>query len=366
MGQEIEIPDPDTPEYLSTFLTLQRSHPRLAAQLAEAERADPAELLDPYTPRASKITPRHRLNTFVEKNFMRRGLDRKLVMDRQRVFRTTMLVTGGLLVGGLVWSVVAPRPSAQTGQTPAGTGSMTTGTTTPGQGTAEGSTAGAFGPIEGKEEAGTDTSGSSVETAPAGDATFATTPPDSAPQPVSATSGRSTTPPPPEVFNQVANDPYAPAPASVTTPDPAPLAVDSAPTPVAAAPAPAASTPFGGTPEVASDPAPVTVIPAPEAERMPPPSPFADSSPAASTPEVAAPFGGEVVTPAPAAVALRIPPPARPADTSLRPAASPAQTTSATQQEDPPARGAALIYQAPRKETAQSAPRSALIYQSPR
>jgi hypothetical protein len=381
MGQEIEIPDPNTPDYLSTFLALQRSHPRLAARLAEAESADPAELLDPYTPRAPKITPRHRLNAFVEKNFMRRGLDRKLVMDRQRVFRAALYTAGGILVGGLVWSVAAPQPTVTAEST-----TQTTRAATPPQGAqgtqgkpAAGDTAGAFAPIEGEQDAAQDTAEETIPTSPAGDAASRATPPDSAPQPVSAASSSPTTPPPPEVFNQVANDPYAPAPApaSVPEPSPTPLAVDSTPTPVAVAPAPAASSPFGGeapsTPEpVVADstplaspfvaPEPVTVIPAPvpdrtPPDRTPPTSPFADSSavpkPAPPKPVspavVDSPFGGEDVTP-----------------NAVRPVPLPPQTATAAQQEDPPVRGAAMIYQAPRNEAAQSAPRTAMIEQAPR
>lgn len=336
MGQEIEIPDPDTPEYLSVFLALERSHPRLASRLAEAERADPAELLDPYTPRAPKVTPRHRLNAFVEKNFMRRGLDRKLVMDRQRVFKTALYTAGGVMVAGLIWSVVAPKP-AETADVPAETQPVATDPA------GTGSTAGAFAPIDGTGEA----QEAAMPTSPAGDATFAPAAPDSAPRPVSAASSASATPPPPEVFNQVTNDPYAPAPPSASTPTPLP--VDSTPLPVVAAPEPSTTSPFGGTDP---DPAPVAVVSAPNPVRTPPPSPFADPEPsaptdAASLPVVEAPFGGVAAPPA-------------------APVQNPSGQTASTPPQDVPTRGGALIYQAPRKEDAQAAPKSALLYQAPR
>lgn len=372
-GQEIEIPDPDSSEYLSTFLALQRTHPRLAARLAEAEQADPAELLDPYTPRPSKVTVKHRLNAFLEKNFMRRGIDRKLVLDRQKVFRTGLYTLGGIVVAGLVWSVVAPKPAAAVEQPSSATAATST---TPGQGAATraatpGDTSGAFtagtqGAADGNVPEATQAS--AVTPAPRREEnTFASTTPDTAPRPISAESP-SNTPPPPAVFNQVPqNDPYtpvaaspAPDPAPVAMPEPAPAA-DVRPSSVVMTPAATPvvrSAPFGGaaTPEPAraNVPAPIALddrpvelpspftTPAVPQGKAPAATRTAQTLPAA-TPEpepqtVSAPFGGETATATPSVAA-----------------------EAAPTAQDAPARGAAMIYQAQRQP--ETLPKSSLVYQ---
>ena len=366
-GQDIEIPDPDSSEYLGTFLALQRTHPRLAARLAGAEQADPADLLDPYTPRPSKITAKHRWNSFVDKNFMRRGIDRKLVLDRQRVFRTGLYTVGGIVVAGLIWSVVAPKPataadvaaaSAASEQSPPGE------TQAPGGALSTSSdTSGAF-TVGSGDSAGTDGSpqAKAVDGTPApesGESPFASSPSDNPPQPVTTTAGPASesTPPPPAVFNQVSpNDPYAPVTTAPEPPPPVAAAspyADDAPAPIDATPT-ARSAPFGGSiPEPESVPAPEpmqapdapTEVDSPFASILAPqdvsapPVPENTTAPAAPAPAVvAAPFGGETATP-----------------TSL-PAAQAAT-------EEQPARGAAMLYQAQRQE--QPLPKSALMYQRP-
>lgn len=389
-GQDIEIPDPDSPEYLSTFLVLQRTHPRLAARLAEAEQADPAELLDPYTPRSPKVTAKHRWNAFVDKNFMRRGIDRKLVLDRQRVFRTGIYTLGGIVVAGLVWSVVAPKPTPASDQ--ASSQSQTQAVSDNGNKATNSKgkpdTSGAFTAVDGSaaDESTPTTQTTSVTPAPNHEEnTFATSTPDTPPRPITTASSASDTPPPPAVFNQVPqNDPYTPVTSTAEAapaPAPTPSYADTAPAPIAVTPAATpivrtASTPFG---DAVAAPEPVQVkTPAP-ASTVPAPLPL-DKAPV----EVASPFAAAVPEQAPAPVARGNTSPARAsAATSAQapvsapfggeafgsdsasvpaPAIPDSQAASPVQQEQP-ARGAAIIYQAQRQP--ETLPKSSMIYQRP-
>lgn len=364
-GQDIEIPDPESPNYFNTFVALQQTHPRLAARLAEAGQSDPAQVLDPYTPRPSKITAKHRWNSFVDKNFMRRGIDRKLVLDRQRVFRTGMSTLGGMVVAGLVWSVVAPKPAvpadltarsaateqATTGEAPAPRGARRSADTS-GAFTAVGGDGTEPGASPAREAAGT-SSAPRPEDQP-----FAS---DLSPQPVTTATGNTedATPPPPAVFNQVPqNDPYTPV-ASTPEPTPSPMpatssSADDAPTPVAVAPVTRAA-PFGGTDDT---PEPVQ---APEAQQSAVPSPVELNSPfdAAPVPQEIPVPGGTGQAPPDAA-----PPPAAPFGGETATATSlPASQAAQPPPQEEPARGAALLYQAQRQD--QPLPKSSLLYQRP-
>ncbi|GAA5504344.1 hypothetical protein Dxin01_04114 [Deinococcus xinjiangensis] len=355
-GQEVVIPDPDSPQYLSVFLALQRSHPNLARRLAEAEQADPAELFDPYIPRAPKVTFKHRLNTFVDKTFNRRGIDGKRVLDRQKAYKTALYTAGGLVVAGLIYSVVAPKPAPKAEQVAQEQKDST-------------STDGAF--VE--DGAKTDAAGVKPNAAAAGTVTppkdenvFSTASPDTPPRPITTTtpapSEGNNTPPPPAVFNQVSPDPYTPvetrsyptptpkatpsyadssgtpfggASSAAPEPVPTPIPITSKPTPVAsAAVSTTVSSPFADTSPVDTLPAPVTATP-PKAE------------PVLPSPVISAPFGGE------SASAVTAPP---------------APTTAAPDVSAPTPSGTAMIYQRASEPQAAvaSSPKTALVYQAPR
>ncbi|CAM3306148.1 hypothetical protein DESA109040_07525 [Deinococcus saxicola] len=369
-GQDIEIPDPDSSDYFNTFLALQRTHPRLAARLAEAGQADPAQVLDPYTPRPSKITAKHRWNSFVDKNFMRRGIDRKLVLDRQRVFRTGMYTLGGIVVAGLVWSVVAPKPAVAADLVAS---SASTEQTIPGKAPATGGaqplstdTSGAFTAVSGD---GTGAGGS-----PPAEAASTTSPPkpedqpfasDTPPQPVTTATGNTdnATPPPPAVFNQVPqNDPYAPVASPPQPPPASPSYADDAPASIAVAPAMRAE-PFGGTDST------VEPVQAPEARQNAAPVPVSSNSvpvemnsPFASAPEEISVPGGSEIAPPDAAPTPAVPSAPFGGETATA-TSSPAPQAVQTPAQDQPARGAAMLYQAQRQE--QPLPKSSLMYQRP-
>lgn len=383
-GQDIEIPDPDSTEYLSTFLTLQRTHPRLAARLAGAEQSDPADLLDPYTPRASKITVKHRWNSFLEKNFMRRGMDRKLVLNRQRVFKTGLYTVGGIMVAGLIWSVVAPKPAAASDLTASSAatqetvpGPVTDGAALPSPNTST-DTSGAF-TVVSDADTGTGSSAptetdSVTPASKSAPAPFASD--DTPPKPVTTASVN--TPPPPDVFNEVSrNDPYAPVAdttAFVPPPPPAPLPyADDAPAPIAmtpTAPPVMRSAPFGGDsampePAQAVDTRPSPIPPPLPADPAEVESPFAAAPMEQESPTPVAEQRVTPVAPAPAEVTAPFAPFGGEAAPNPTPAPQQIAQTPVpqTSSEEPPVRGAAMIYQARREP--QPLPKSSLMYQRP-
>lgn len=354
-GQEVVIPDPDSPQYLSVFLALQRSHPNLARRLAEAEQADPAELFDPYIPRAPKVTFKHRLNTFVDKTFNRRGIDGKRVLDRQKAYKTALYTAGGLVVAGLIYSVVAPKPAPKAEQVAQEQKDST-------------STDGAF--VE--DGAKTDAAGVKPNAAAAGTVTppkdenvFSTASPDTPPRPITTTtpapSEGNNTPPPPAVFNQVSPDPYTPVETS-SYPTPTPKATPSY--------ADSSGTPFGGAssaaPEPVPTPIPMTSKPTPVASAAVSTtvsSPFADTSPVdvLPAPVTATPPKAEPVLPSPSPVISA--PFGGESDAVTEP---PAPTAAAPDVSAPS--GTAVIYQrASQPQTAvASSPKTALVYQTTR
>ncbi|PNY79220.1 hypothetical protein CVO96_20095 [Deinococcus koreensis] len=356
------IPDPDDGDYLSTFMAIQRKHPRLAAKLVEAEQADPADLLPPPSPRAPHQTWRHRMNRVTERLLMRRGLDGHLVWDRNRVLRSGLMAAGVLMGGVLIYSVTAPKPRTVVA-------SSTTTTTEQNSGGPEDSTP------AGQADR-TDTSGAFPDGAPnpnkasdpatqakldtldaegaTGTFTPEETPIDEPPQPVTAST--SATPPPPAVFREV-DVPQEPAPVTALP--------DAAPVPVAIS-SPSASAPFGGEDSappvqpfaVADTPEPAPAPAKPVALETVDPPPMTSSSL----------FGGEASAPAqgrpsPATMATAAPEVTPPERGQALIYQKPAETKATEQQSPPPQ--SALLYQASTKEGGDSsAPRSAMVYQA--
>ena len=406
-GQDIAIPDPDDPAYLSTFLALQRSYPRLATRLADAEQADPADFYDAYAPRPPKVTAKHRFNALVDRHFMRQGLDKKRVMDRQRVFRTGMYTLGAIIIGGLVWSVVAPTPST-TPELAQAAKPLGVSPKPAGQGAAPSTdTRGAFAAVNTSRGVTSSTPQGSAATTLAQGRTPAATP-DAPPRPVSAFSPTpaSTTPAPPPVFNEVRADPYTPTSAASPPTARAAAPHSTAPPAEVAMPEPmsptptynAVAAPFGSVNDSsapsATSAAPTPLDPSPTAEAPTPfPSPVApgatdpvsavgtaqqgESSPSAAT----SPFGGAVDTtlptntPSPSAASVPETPGSAMIDQSAKQqqTASPASAmlyeapTSRTDAAVAPAGNqSALIYQRTLASgTGSAAPRSSLIYQAP-
>jgi hypothetical protein len=395
LGETVVIPDPNDGEYLSTFMAIQRKHPRLAARLVEAEQADPADLLPPPPDRPSRPTWRHRVNHITQRLWMRRGLDGNLVWDRNRVLRSGLITAGTILGGVLIYSVAAPRPMLTASAPPATT---ETSATSRGDTTADTNTdtSGAFpeGTPDPNRASDPKTQAQLDEIAAAeatGTITPEETPLDEPPRPVTAsTSGA--TPPPPAVFREVeVPEETAPLPAPIPDPAPMPAPVldappipvaasaspfggeDPAPPPVQQAPVPdapptpvtASAAPFGG-----EDPAPPPVEPfaladtrAPEPSPAPPkPKPLKTVSPPPFTPAKSdALFGGDDTPPTP------VPSPATMATAPAPTRTTVPVTTPQVEVEPPPARGQALVYQKPPEAKTQEqaqAPRSALVYQA--
>jgi hypothetical protein len=225
-GQHLQIPSPGDPEYLTIFMALQRSHPALAARLVRAEQADPEDLLPNIPPKPSKLTFRHRLNSFANKHFMRPGIDGRPVANRNRIVKTALYSAGALAVGALVWSVASPSPQTTVKAAP----------------TVPAETIAAAGPKQATDPAPPETP-SKVEGA-AGPGTY---PPagampaeDSAPTPVTATDPSSSplpskpqtqTPAPPAVFREVPSSPVPVVSSGSDLPTPLPLQ-DSRPAPI--------------------------------------------------------------------------------------------------------------------------------------
>lgn len=357
LGETVVIPDPEDGEYLSTFMAIQRKHPRLAARLIEAEQADPADLLPPPSTRAPRPTWRHRVNHITERLWMRRGLDGKLIWDRNRVLRSGLLTAGVIAGGVLVYSVAVPKPKPVTASTAPAT------STAPANASTGTDTSGAFpnsapDPNQAADPA-TQAKIDTLETEQAtGAVTPETTPSDGTPRPVTASSTSGATPPPPAVFRQV-DVPTAAASVSPPASTPAPVP-DTAPTPVAASTAP-----FGGqdTPPpvqpftLADDGAPE---PSPAPTR---PTPLKTvSAPEYTPPTSDTLFGGDS---APAQV---IPSPATPPPATVAATPTPAPAPAPAPQPEaapPPVPGQALMYQKPAEaKTTEQAPRSALLYQA--
>lgn len=356
LGETVVIPDPEDGEYLSTFMAIQRKHPRLAARLIEAEQADPADLLPPPPTRAPRPTWRHRVNHITERLWMRRGLDGKLIWDRNRVLRSGLLTAGVIAGGVLVYSVAAPKPKTGTASTAPATSTASATASSAGTGT---DTSGAFpdGAPDPNQAADPATQ-AKIDTLETEQATGAVTPEqapsDGTPSPVTASSTSGATPPPPAVFREVD---VPTATASVSPPAPAPASVpDTAPAPVAAS-----TVPFGGQ----DTPPPVQPFTladngAPEPSPAPTrPTPLKTvSAPEYTPPTSDTLFGGDS---APAQV---IPAPATPppATVAVTPTPAPAPQPEAAL---PPAPGQALMYQKPAEaKTTEQAPRSALVYQA--
>ncbi|WP_216327847.1 hypothetical protein [Deinococcus aestuarii] len=352
LGETVVIPDPEDGEYLSTFMAIQRKHPRLAARLIEAEQADPADLLPPPPTRAPRPTWRHRVNHITERLWMRRGLDGKLIWDRNRVLRSGLLTAGVIAGGVLVYSVAVPKPKTVTASTaPAtSTGPATASST---------DTSGAFpkgapDPNQAADPA-TQAKIDTLETEQAtGAVTPEQTPSDTAPSPVTASNTSGATPPPPAVFREV-DVPTAAASVSPPASTPAPVP-DTAPAPVAAS-----TVPFGGQ-DTSPPVQPFTLADngAPEPSPAPTrPTPLKTvSAPEYTPPTSDTLFGGDSA-PAQVIASPATPPPATVAATPT-PAPAPQPEVA-----PPPAPGQALMYQKPAEaKTTEQVPRSALVYQA--